>query len=250
MNNIFIFTASNKQSETHLEASVDSPFVDAYYGDYLTSDILVKDIDSAGGCYCWGNTLKTAAHGSWTSIKNGDYLICYQNGFYTYFTRIIGKEHNKHFSEKIWGSYYHPVKGVEEWWEWMYFFNKPLKLPWVAWENLPEIRSLYTKKGLPQNMPYGGFTDISVGVNNKVRISDIINNYGSLDEYFKQKLSVKNPKAANKKQSLIQKDNMVKPIKRENLSIKTKFHKSSEKDNPFFERISNGLEKFMKSPFN
>ena len=99
-------------------------------------------------------------------------------------------------------------------------------------------------------MPYGGFTDISVGVNNKVRISDIINNYGSLDEYFKQKLSVKNPKAANKKQSLIQKDNMVKPTKKENLSIETKFHKSSEKDNPFFEKISNGLEKFMKSPFN
>ena len=69
-------------------------------------------------------------------------------------------EHNKEFSELIWGKDYWEEQDKWKWWEYMYFLKKPQMID-IHWTNLPEIRSLYMQDGRDQNQPYRGFTNIS-----------------------------------------------------------------------------------------
>jgi len=182
MNNIFIFTASSAEPKEHLTKSVDNPFRDVPYENYLKDQKIIESIKRVGDCYCWGNTGPSFTDGRWENMSTGDYLLGYQNGSYTHFAQIIGVEHNKRFAEQIWG-HGQTQSGKIVWWEYMYFFTKPEKIS-IHWKELPEIRNISLSQ------PYRGFTDISKNKGNEDHISNIISNYGSLESYFKQKLSV------------------------------------------------------------
>jgi len=196
MNNIFVFTATGPKPKAHLDVSINSPFTEESYKKYLKNNKIIDAIDAIGECYCWGNTAKSFSNGRWLDIEIDDYVLCYQDGYYTHFSQIIGKEHNKEFAELIWGNDYWEDQDKWKWWEYMYFLKKPQQIN-IHWKSLPEIRSLYMQDGREQNQPYRGFTNISAGTSNEDRISKIITQYSSIESYFEQKLNIDFPEEIN-----------------------------------------------------
>ena len=142
MNNIFVFTATGPKPKAHLEVSINHP-VKHPYKTYVKDNNIIDAINAVGECYCWGNTAKSFPNGRWLDMEIDDYVLCYQDGKYTHFSQVIGIEHNKEFSELIWGYW----EEEDKWWEYMYFLKKPQMID-IHWRNLPEIRSLYTKDGI------------------------------------------------------------------------------------------------------
>ena len=188
MNNIFVFTATGQKPKAHLEVSINHP-VKHPYKKYVRDNNIIDAINAVGECYCWGNTAKSFSNGRWLDMEIDDYVLCYQDGKYTQFSQVIGIEHNKEFSELIWGKDYWEEQDKWKWWEYMYFLKKPQMID-IHWRNLPEIRSLYMQDGRDQNQPYRGFTNILAGPRNQHRISDIISQFGSIESYLEQKLNV------------------------------------------------------------
>lgn len=170
--NIFIFTAGDKNARKHLDDSVISSIKYSLINFYLDSRFISRISSSSSGSskdefFAWGAVEGPVNIRNWKKIQSGDYILCVFDNKYQYLSKILDKTINKELAAKIWG-----LNNEGKTWEYMYFFDKPVKV------NIPLISlSNY------MNAKYLGFTSIS-----KEKLDKIVNDFSSIEVFFNKKL--------------------------------------------------------------
>jgi MoxR-like ATPase len=166
---IFVVTASNSDARRHIELSVENPVDTALLVNHF-DDVTQKEVDlrsSDGKLYAWGALPGKNNLRNWSAMRPGDFVLVYQEGIYTYWSRVISTHRNPSFAKALWGTI-----GEGETWELMYFLEKPIKSHCVA-------------SGLADYLParYMGFTAITSS-----RVGRIEAEFGSTESFIAQKI--------------------------------------------------------------
>ena len=169
MKNLFVITASSPEARQHVVRTIEKPIrVDKVERHFAGSELSeVKNLGLKHGYYAWGAMPGPRNVPTWDKMQIGDHILVYQNGSYTYYTRVIFKAHNREFALDNWG----PDEDGKTW-EYMYLLERPLTL------TTPVEASVLAEY---LHASYRGFTQIS-----PERISRIMSDYGSLDAYLAQ----------------------------------------------------------------
>ena len=170
--NIFIFTAGDKNARKHLNDSVITSIKYSLINFHLDSRFISRISSSSSGSskdefFAWGAVEGPVNIRNWKKIQSGDYILCVFDNKYQYLSKILDKTINKELAAKIWG-----LNNEGKTWEYMYFFDKPVKV------NIPLISlSNY------MNAKYLGFTSIS-----KEKLDKIVNDFSSIEVFLNKKL--------------------------------------------------------------
>jgi hypothetical protein len=159
---LFVITASNQDAKRHIEKSIANaidPAVCARHFDNTVLDEVIRRSED-GKFYAWGAVPGKRNQPNWTAMQAGDHVLVYQEGIYTYWTRVISKHKNAAFAETLWGR---DPEGQT--WEFMYFLQPSVRLRCPA---------RATADVLPAQ--YMGFTAIT---NDKVQ--RLVSQYGSVE---------------------------------------------------------------------
>jgi hypothetical protein len=119
--------------------------------------------------FFWG--CKPNSKSKWDNISVGDWLLFYQRGFFTAFSKIIYKSHNQAFAEALWGKT-RTERGEEALWEYLYFFEKP-KDTRISISTINKLAG-YSPKNIVQ-----GFTPLS-----QLGIENIKLQYGNIPNFL------------------------------------------------------------------
>jgi hypothetical protein len=168
MQQIFVFTAGNPEARQHLVDSIQNPIDDAVvFGSFDQShhEELQSIKDEGSGFYAWGAVWGVRNLPTWEQMERGDFVLCVYDGIYRYVARLLAKYDNPECAEAIWGT-----NGEGRTWRYMYFLTEPIE----TYQPLYEFESyLYSR--------YQGFTRIS-----DARLSEIEDDYGSIEEFIKE----------------------------------------------------------------
>jgi hypothetical protein len=167
MTNIFIFTASNAEAKKHLHDTVENPIPPEKVGKHFSGNELtrVREIgEKQHGYYAWGARPGSGNIATWNRMQLGDLVIVYQNGFYTFLSKVLFKAKNKNFAIENWGK--SPENDTREY---MYLLEQPTKLK-------PPQKASAVSKYLPGR--YMGFTRLSDD-----RLDKIAKDYLSLEDF-------------------------------------------------------------------
>ena len=174
--NIFIFTAGDKNARKHLNDSVITSIKYSLINFHLDSRFISRISSSSSGSskdefFAWGAVEGPVNIRNWKKIQSGDYILCVFDNQYQYLSKILDKTINKELAAKIWG-----LNNEGKSWEYMYFFDKPVKV------NIPLISlSNY------MNAKYLGFTSIS-----KEKLDKIVNDFSSIEVFLNKNFSILN----------------------------------------------------------
>ena len=122
---LFVVTASNPDAKRHIEVSVAhwiEPVVcEAHFEATVLDEVRQKSAD--GHFYAWGARPGDGNERNWNALQTGDHVLVYQDGIYTYWTRVIAKHRNEGFAEAIWKRH-----SDGDTWEYMYFLQPPVSI--------------------------------------------------------------------------------------------------------------------------
>src|SRR5215469_10717118 len=115
---LFVITASNQEAQRHVAKSIAQGIEPAFSSDHFDQATLAAVTQSSadGRFYAWGVVPGPKNESTWNAIRPGDHVLVYQQGRYTYSTRVISKHRNAAFAEGLWGRDPHGQT-----WEFMYF---------------------------------------------------------------------------------------------------------------------------------
>ena len=156
----------------HLNDSVITSIKYSLINFHLDSRFISRISSSSSGSskdefFAWGAVEGPVNIRNWKKIQSGDYILCVFDNKYQYLSKILDKTINKELAAKIWG-----LNHEGKTWEYMYFFDKPVKV------NIPLISlSNY------MNAKYLGFTSIS-----KEKLDKIVNDFSSIEVFLNKKL--------------------------------------------------------------
>ena len=175
MENIFLFTASGPIPRKHMRDTIENPIppekVERHFsGEQLTK---LKKIGQQQGYYAWGALPGPKNSNTWDAMTEGDHILCYQSGDYTYYSKVALKFRNQSFAQENWGS----EDGNT--WELAYFLDKPTKL-------LPPADFSKLKNYLFANNM--GFSKLSVD-----KINKILSEYKTIDNFIDKVLKTPKP---------------------------------------------------------
>jgi hypothetical protein len=174
MTQIFVITASNLAARKNVELTLAHPIelniVAAHFPREILDDL--KSDQDGEGIYAWGALPGEGNKRNWERMQSGDYILLYQNGAYTFASRVILKAQNDSFARAVWGT---DEEGKT--WELMYFLEQPTRV------KLPAINLIDFLPG-----QYMGFSRISDD-----RIERILAEYSSVDTFIKERLMVDVP---------------------------------------------------------
>ena len=169
--NIFIFTAGDKKARLHLNDSVSSSIKYSLINLHLDSKFMSKISSLTSGSskdefYAWGAVEGPVNVRNWNKINSGDYVLCVYDNKYQFVSKILNKIKKKDLAKDIWG-----FNDNGKTWEYMYFFNKPVKI---------DIPLISLSKHM--NAKYLGFTSIS-----NEKLDKIVNDFSSIEEFINNK---------------------------------------------------------------
>jgi len=166
---LFVITASNPDAKRHIEKSVansiDPPICTQHFDGSVLNEVMRKSAD--GKFYAWGAVPGIRNEPTWNSMEEGDNVLTYQEGRYTYWTRVITKHRNASFAQALWGK-----DPDSKTWEFMYFLQPPVLLQCLA---------RATADVLPAQ--YMVFTAIKAE-----RVERIISQYGSVERFVEERM--------------------------------------------------------------
>lgn len=171
---LYIFTASNSAAKDHIRDTIDNAIPSGKVEKYFSEPDLnkIQEIGRKHGYYAWGATPGAQNITRWGSMNAGDHVLVYQDKTYTYYSKVVYKIHHPEMAVEFWGK--DPEGNT---WEYIYFLEKPNKFA-------KPIESISLSKHLPSQ--YMGFSKIAVE-----KVQDIINNYGSLDNFINKEFMKK-----------------------------------------------------------
>jgi hypothetical protein len=122
---LYVITASNEDAKQHVQKSIANPTDPTICVAHFPNDVLdeVRRKSTDGNFYAWGARPGKRNEPNWNALQESDYVFLYQDGIYTYWTRVISRHRNSGFAETIWGR--HPEGDT---WEFMYFLQPSLPL--------------------------------------------------------------------------------------------------------------------------
>ena len=117
---LFVITASNADAQRHIGKSIANSIDPALCTQHFDSAALedVREKSADGKFYAWGAVPGKRNQPTWSSMQAGDYVLVYQEGRYTYWTRVISKHRNAAFADAVWRR---DPEGRT--WEFMYFLQ-------------------------------------------------------------------------------------------------------------------------------
>jgi len=167
---LFVITASNRAAKRHVEETIANSIAPAICSAHFPADVLaeVEKKSTDGKFYAWGAKPGEGNERNWNALQPGDYILLYQDGSYTYWSRVISKHRNAAFAEAVWR------RDVEDnqTWEFMYFLQSSVPVQCSA-ESVADF--------LPAR--YQGFTPISAD-----RVQRIVSRYGSIDKFINERI--------------------------------------------------------------
>jgi 5-methylcytosine-specific restriction protein B len=166
---LFVITASNPDAKRHVEKSIANPIDPALCAKYFDSatlnEVVTNSVD--GKFYAWGARPGERNEPNWNAMRPGAHVLLYQEGRYTYWTRVISKQRSALFAEAVWGR---DAEGQT--WEFMYFLqpSTPIQCP---------------AKGTADFLPgqYQGFSLIK-----NERVQRIVSQYGSVEKFVQARM--------------------------------------------------------------
>lgn len=166
---LFVITASNPDAQRHVEKSIansiDPALCSQHFDSAVLEDVWQKSND--GRLYAWGAVPGPRNEPTWDAMQPGDYVLVYQEGRYTYWTRVISKHRNAAFAEALWRR---DPEGRR--YEFMYFLQPPVPL---------QCPAQTTADLLPAQ--YQGFSRIK-----SERVQRIVSQYGSVEKFIETRL--------------------------------------------------------------
>ena len=168
MRQIFVFTAGNPEARQHLVDSIQNPVDDEKVFDNFDEshhEELKRIRDEAGRFYAWGAVWGIRNVPTWEQMERDDFVLCVYDGIYHYVARLLARYDNPECAEAIWGT-----NDEGQTWRYMYFLTEPIET----------LQPLYEFEGY-LNSTYRGFTRIS-----DARLSEIEEDYGSVEEFIKE----------------------------------------------------------------
>jgi len=164
---LYVFTASNQAAKDHIRDTIDNPISPEKVEKFFSGPELIQlqDIGKNQGYYAWGATPGPKNKTTWESMSSGDYVLVYQDGTYTYYSKVVYKVHHREMAVGFWGT--DPEGNT---WEYIYFLEKPYKL-------LKPVEADRLSASLQSK--FMGFTCITEG-----KVKNIIDKFGSIDAFF------------------------------------------------------------------
>jgi MoxR-like ATPase/predicted RNA-binding protein with PUA-like domain len=169
MEQLFVITASNVAAQRNIEKSIANSIDRAMCARHFDSAVLdkVNRQSGDGKFYAWGAVPGKRNEPNWIAMQPGDHALFYQEGRYTYWTRVISRHRNAPFAEALWGR-----DADDQTWEFMYFLQPSVPL---------HCQAQATADVLPAK--YMGFTPISAD-----RVQRIVSQYGTIEEFIEKRL--------------------------------------------------------------
>ncbi len=164
---VFVVPASDVDAASHLADSILSPISGIDVSEFLSESDAVKiESYTPGEYYAWGSQPGSVNRGTWNRLTEGDYLLFYQRGEYTFVAQCILTIENATLAADIW----HTEK--DNAFSLLYFITKPKRTA-VPLGAVSEFL---------QNAPYRGFTRVP-----DTRIEQILNRYGTVDAFIESR---------------------------------------------------------------
>jgi hypothetical protein len=169
MEQLFVITASNVDAQRHIEKSIANSIDPAICTKHFDSPVLeeVTRRSTDGKFYAWGAVPGKRNEPNWNAMQPGDHVLVYQEGRYTYWTRVISKHRKPSFAEDLWGR-----DTDRQTWEFMHFLQPSVRL---------QCPAQATADMLPAK--YMGFTPITAD-----RVQHIVSQYGTIDKFVEERL--------------------------------------------------------------
>lgn len=125
MSSLFVITASDADAKQHVRDTIEKQIAPEKVERHFSGDELrrVREIGDVHGYYAWGAIPGSRNERNWKALNDGDHILLYQDGTYTYCARVMFKAHNKEFARENWG---HDKKGKTG--EYMYLLDRPVKI--------------------------------------------------------------------------------------------------------------------------
>ena len=168
---IFIFTAANKEAQKNLDVSICNPITLSRALENFPKENheRIKQISESDGLFAWGAIPGNQNTPNWRKIAQGDWVLCMYDNHYHFLAKFIEKYNNEKFARAIWGE----DSDSKETWSLMYFLTKPQKI------NIP-IRSL----GTYLRTIYRGFSRIK-----DEQLEQIEKDFGSISNFINENFS-------------------------------------------------------------
>lgn len=165
--NIFVFTASNKEAQKHLQDSILKSVDENIVKEYLSNDIIadIKSKKKFEGFYCWGAVPGKSNERNWGQLKENDYVLTYYDQKIHLYAKVIHKIRNYELAKRIWGKL---PDGKT--WEYMYFLTKPIRLNKI-------IKTIDVSEYLQSQ--FQGFSKIKDS-----KVNKIINDFSSIEKFL------------------------------------------------------------------
>ena len=200
-NNIFVFTASARAAQDHLDDSVKEP-IDVNIIERNLDEAELKNIPKIlydQGFYAWGAVPGQRNTRTWSEIEPGDTVLIYYKKRIHFVSKIVYKTQNYDLARDVWGT-----DDEDKTWEHIYFFEKPFKLDSAI---LTENFDKYLHK------TFQGFTKLS-----DERIEKIIQDYGSIEVFLNEVFGY--PLNYNEQNKDMDMDNNITPEIAEKIIVK------------------------------
>src|SRR5437868_1100347 len=101
-----IVTASGPAPRAHVALSIENPVNPELVRKHFSGDLLsrVQRLNNDAGFFAWGATPGPGNERNWSRLNEGDYLLVYQSGRYTFHARVLAKDRNRDFARDLWGT--------------------------------------------------------------------------------------------------------------------------------------------------
>jgi len=166
---LVVITASGPAPRRHIDLSIargiDEQLVQEHFDDHLLETVRAASTD--GRFYAWGAMPGPKNTDTWGELQIGAIVLIYQNGAYSFVSKVLAKDRNPEFARSLWGN---DEEGRT--WEFMYFLDRPRRT------SVPAQR---LKDFLPAS--YRGFTLIPQG-----RLERITSAYGSVKKFVEERV--------------------------------------------------------------
>ena len=143
---LYIITASNEDAKEHVRKSIANAIDPAICAAHFSNDVLdeVRRKSTDGNFYAWGARPGKRNEPNWNALQEGDCVFLYQDGNYTYWTRVISQHRNSRFAKTVWVGRYIRVSLITStviYWDQRY---RDMKAPWtlchsLGWGDCSEI---------------------------------------------------------------------------------------------------------------
>ncbi len=167
---LFVIVASGSRPRANVKRSIALSVPDDLCEAYLSTQFLdyLRQESNDGRIYAWGT--KRTNKAPWDRLRSDDPVLVYQNGVYTYFTRILSWAHDPSFAKALWENDVDD-NGNTILFEYVFFLDQPMEMQVPA-----EALDGY----VPRQQ---GFSRIS-----PEKVSQIEDDFGSLDAFLQERV--------------------------------------------------------------